>query len=76
MCPVMNYDPSMGEISEHGFVEQLVPHPPIEAFDKAILHGLSGCNVVPIDLVIRTPAQHRVTGQFGAIGADGLHAFQ
>ncbi len=57
ICPVTNCDPSMGAISKHGFVEQRVPDPPIEAFDKAILHRLPGCDIVP-NLVIRTPAQH------------------
>ena len=44
------------------FVEQLIPHPPIEAFDKVILYWLPWCNVVPIDYVFKTPAQHHVTG--------------
>lgn len=70
MCPVTNCDPSMHEVTEHGFVEQLVPYPPVKAFDKPILHRLSGRNVVPIDLVIETPAQHRIAGQFCAIIAD------
>jgi len=41
-CPVTNYDPSMDKVTEHGFVEQLVPHPPVEAFNEPVLHPLPG----------------------------------
>lgn len=33
--------PRMGEIAEHGLVEQLVPHPTVEALHEAVLHWLS-----------------------------------
>lgn len=36
----------VGEVAEQRLVQKLVPHPTVEAFHKAILHGLARCDVV------------------------------
>jgi hypothetical protein len=44
------------------FVQALIAQPPFEAFDKAILHRLAGCDVVPLDPKLLLPSQDRVRG--------------
>ncbi len=51
-------------------VEAFVAQPAIEAFDKPILHWLSGCDVVPLDLLFLLPGQDGVRGELGAVVAD------
>jgi len=41
----------MGEVAKQRLVQELVPHPTIEAFDKAVLHWLAGRDVVPFERV-------------------------
>lgn len=41
-----------------------------EAFNERVLHGLSWCDVVPINLAILLPFEDGVAGQFGAVVAD------
>ena len=65
----------MCQVAEHCLVEQLVAHPPVEAFDETVLHGLSRRNVVPFDPVLGTPPQDRVTGQLRPIVADNHAGF-
>ena len=57
----------MGEVAEQRLVQELVPHPAVEAFDKAVLHRLARRDVVPFDLVLGAPLQDRVRGQFGPV---------
>ncbi len=57
----------MGQVAEHGLVEQLVAHPTVEAFREAVLHWLSRCKVVPLDLGLGTRPQDGVRGQFRPI---------
>lgn len=60
----------MGEIAEQCFVEKLIPHPAVEAFDKPILHRLTRRDIVPFDLVLDAPLQDRVRGQLRPVIAD------
>ena len=53
----------MGEIAEQCFVEKLIPHTAVEAFDKPILHRFTRRDVVPFDLVLGAPLQDRVRCQ-------------
>lgn len=72
-CGVVVGDPSrdqvagMGKVAERRLVQEVVPHPVVEALDKAVLHQLAGLNVVPFDLLLGASLQDRVRGQFGAI---------
>ena len=52
----------MGEISVPRFVEKLVAHPAVAAFDKAVLHRLTWRDIVPFDLGIGAPFQNGVSG--------------
>lgn len=52
------------------FVQAFLLHPPVEAFDHAVLHWLSPRDVLPVDLAGFLPLQHRVTGQFRAVVRD------
>lgn len=47
--PGQNRGLCMGHVAEHGLVEKLVSHPPVEAFDERVLHRLFGGDVVPFD---------------------------
>lgn len=66
-CPSRDHDTGMGQIAEHGFIQQLVSHAAIDAFEKAVLHRLSRRDAAPCDLVLGTPAQDRVAGQLRPI---------
>ncbi len=68
--PGGDHDTCMSQVPEHGLVEQLVAHSPIEAFDETVLHGLSRRDVVPFYPMLGAPPQDRVTGQFRPIIAD------
>ena len=50
-------------------IEAFVPQPAIEAFDKAILHRLSGSNVVPLDVAILLPFEDRIGSELSPIVA-------
>ncbi len=60
----------MGQVAEQGLVQKLVAQPAVEAFHKAVLHRLSGGDVVPFDLLLRAPLQDRVRGQLRPVVAD------
>jgi hypothetical protein len=60
----------MGQRSEQGLIEQLVPQAADEGLGKGILHGLSRRDVMPSHLVIVRPLQDDVRGQFGAVVGD------
>lgn len=51
-------------------VQALVPEAAVEAFDKAVLHGLAWRDVVPLDLPVFLPFQNGIRRQFGPIIAD------
>ena len=50
----------MAEAVEQVFVQQLVPHATVKAFDEAVLHGFAGCDVMPLDLAVLLPFQDGV----------------
>lgn len=54
----------MGEVVEQGLVQERVPHPAVEAFDKAVLHRSTGRDVVSFHLVLHAPPQDHVLGHF------------
>lgn len=63
---VVVYSPCLDELagmevaSEQVLVETLVPEPSVEAFDKAVLHGLSRRDVMPFDAAVLLPSEHGV----------------
>jgi hypothetical protein len=46
----------MLEAEEQRLVQQFIPHAPIEGFHEPVLHGLAGCDVVPVDGMGQWPA--------------------
>lgn len=62
----------MVEAEEQGFVQQLVAHPPVEAFAEAVLHRLARRDEVPFHLMILRPGEDRVGGELGAVVAAPL----
>ena len=57
----------MVEAEEQAFIEQFVAHPTIETLDITVLHRLSRCDVVPLDLVILGPGEDGIRGEFRAV---------
>ena len=68
--PVGNELAGMCQVAKQCLSQELVPHPTVEAFDEAVLHGLAGRDVVPFDLVLGAPLQDRVRGQFRPVVRD------
>lgn len=66
-APCRDHAAGKAQRREQVLVEALLAHPSIEAFHQAVLHGLSWCDVVPADLAVLLPFQHRIAGQFGAV---------
>src|SRR5690606_4027738 len=58
--PFANRAAGMAEAEEQRLIEQLIPHPAVEALDECILHRLSRRNIVPVDLVLRRPGEDGV----------------
>ena len=58
--------PRFGQAGEEMFVEALVAQAAVEALDKAVLHGLARCDVVPANAAFLLPAQDSV--QQGELG--------
>ena len=56
----------MSQAREQRLVQQLVPHPAVEALGVAILLRLARGDVVPVDPGLARPRQHRIGRQFGA----------
>jgi len=52
---------------KQGLVQQFIPHPPVEGFDEAVLHGLAGGDVVPVDGMVRRPGEDRMRGELRTI---------
>lgn len=44
------------ERAEQGLVQQLVPEPAVEALDEGVLGRLAGCDVMPLDFSLLSPA--------------------
>src|SRR5690606_26252176 len=57
----------MVEAEEQALVQKLVAHPAVEALDIAILHRLSGRDVMPLDAMILRPGKDGVRGELGAV---------
>ena len=68
--PSGDHDSRVSQVAEHGLVEQLVAHPPVETLDETVLHRLAWRDVVPFDPVLGTPPQDGVGSQFRAVVAD------
>ena len=63
------------ERAEQRLVQQLVAEAAVEALHKCILSRFAGRNVVPLDLMLLRPAQHRYAGELGAVvGNDHCRA--
>ena len=62
-----SYITGLCQVAEQRLVQELVPHPAVEAFDETVLHRLARRDVVPFDLVLGAPLQDRVRGQFGPV---------
>ena len=56
--------------SKYVFVQTLVAQAAVEAFDKAVLHGLAGCDVMPFNKPFLLPPQNGVRCQLRAVVAD------
>ena len=52
----------MAQRREQVFVEALLAHLPVEAFDQTVLHGFAQCEGMPTDFAVFVPRQHRVAG--------------
>ncbi len=70
VAPCRNHAAGMALRREQVFVLAFFPLPFVEAFDQSVLHRLAGCDVVPADLTVFLPFQHRVRSQFRAVVAD------
>ncbi len=70
VAPWRNHAAGMAHKREQVFVQAPLAHASSEAFDKAIVHGLPGRDVMPVDLAIFLPVEHRVAGQFCSVVGD------
>ena len=67
-APCRNHAAGMAQRREQVFVEAFLAHPSVEDFDQTVLHGFAWGNVVPVDLAVLLPFEHRVAGQFSGFG--------
>ena len=70
VAPRCDQTAGMTQVVEQVFVQTLIPHPAVEAFHKTVLHGLTGPDVMPVNLAVFLPLQDRIRSQFGSIVAD------
>ena len=64
-------DPAgLRQAPEQVLVEALVAEASVQALDEAVLLGLAGGDVVPLDSAFLLPAQDGMGGQLGAVVAD------
>ena len=56
---------------EQRLIQALIPQPPVEAFDEAVLLRLARLDVVSGHTRRQLPAQHRPRGEFRAVSAGG-----
>lgn len=68
--PGIDRPAGMHKIGEEHLIEQFVPHPAVEGFDVAVLHGLPWCDAVPLDPMPFRPGQHGVGRKLGAVIGD------
>ena len=66
-APCRDHAAGMAQRREQVFVQALLTHPPVEAFHQTVLHGFARGDVVPVNLAILLPFEHRIAGQFGAV---------
>ncbi len=63
----------VSQAGEDLLVQEFIPQAAVEALDEGVLGRLAGLDIVPRDAAIALPAEHRPTGQLGAVVAhDGL----
>ena len=60
----------MLDAEEQCLVQQFIPHPPVEGFHETVLHGLAGCDVVPVNGMVLRPGEDRMRGELSAIVGD------
>ena len=60
----------MHERGEQGLVQQLIAQPAVAPLDEGVLLWLVWRDVVPLDLLLLSPAQGRHAGQLGAVVGD------
>ena len=60
----------MAQRCEQRLVEALIAKATIEAFDKSVLGGFAGSDVMPIDHAILGPFEQGGTGELGAVVAN------
>lgn len=65
----------MIEAEEQALVEQLVPHPAVEALNITVLHRFARRDVVPLDLMVFRPGKDGVRGEFRAVVGDDHAGF-
>jgi hypothetical protein len=66
VTPCRNKMACMAQAVEQVFIDAFVAHPGTEAFHEPILHWLTRCDVVPVNLPVLLPFQGRFAGQFGS----------
>ena len=66
----------MAERREQVFVQALFAHATVKAFDQAVLHGLAWRDVVPTDLAVLLPFEHRVGGQLRPVTPSECSCFR
>ena len=64
VAPCRDHAAGMAQRREQVFVEAFLAHPPVEALHQAVLHWFAWRDVVPIDLAVFLPFQHRIRCQF------------
>jgi hypothetical protein len=70
VLPRIQHRADLGQRGEQRLVQQLVAQAGVEALDEGVLGRLAGGDVVPRDLDVLAPAQHRHAGQLGPVGLD------
>ena len=70
VAPCRNHAAGMAQRREQVFVQAFFSHPSVEAFHQTVLHGLAGRDVMPTNLAVFLPFQHRIAGQLRAVVAD------
>jgi hypothetical protein len=60
VAPCRDQMAGMAQGREQVLVKAFIPKAAIEALDKAVLHRLSRRDVMPLDLAIFLPLEHRI----------------
>ena len=47
----------MAQVAEQVLIQTFIPHAPVEAFDKSILHGLARRDLMSVNLAVFLPLQ-------------------